>query len=449
MTQYDERGVVVPAPLQGSDAALAGKRYGDKHRGPAVSDAYELSRCWIDLADRSERWPFPSELPPRMVDLAQAIPEDQRSDWLRRQANLEDMDRRISYAIRSGDLPIWVAPHGEPERLVAVGALATIDKRSIAGGVFCPQSEEYKADADRPWLWERPLFVKCDDWVSFATEVDAERLPGVAKSPGTREPKFAPNLQLVAPPYHGGAGQLRRLDGIAVPNSIRLNDAVADLANGISNGPDLSDSETAIEFKFYSSDSDLLREWQTREVAMFYVREAVQSGKLLLYTMLVNGAHPIDRHALRELNFRTLKNGIYEPTNGREPLAGTALWILKGDWDRFKRSTLAARIGEPLVSVTNCPEPPSHRAKGVHAIMPSESPESTARTRAPSVKAGRPPSDDEILAKADEMKSRGMDGRTIAKEMRLEPGFQNVATTAVRELIKGRWKPGGRPKKGA
>ncbi|MBG6116946.1 MULTISPECIES: hypothetical protein [unclassified Sphingobium] len=69
--------------------------------------------------------------------------------------------------------------------------------------------------------------------------------------------------------------------------------------------------------------------------------------------------------------------------------------------------------------------------------------------RAPSVKAGRPPSDDEILAKADEMKARGLDGRTIAKQMRLEPGFENVATTAVRELIKGRWKPAGRPKKAA
>lgn len=69
--------------------------------------------------------------------------------------------------------------------------------------------------------------------------------------------------------------------------------------------------------------------------------------------------------------------------------------------------------------------------------------------RAPSVKAGRPPTNDEILAKADEMKARGLDGRTLAKEMRFEPGFENVATTAVRELIKERWKPSGRPKKAA
>ncbi len=65
--------------------------------------------------------------------------------------------------------------------------------------------------------------------------------------------------------------------------------------------------------------------------------------------------------------------------------------------------------------------------------------------RAPAVKAGRPPSSDEILTKADEMKARGLNGRTIAKEMRHEPGFENVATTEVRVLILGRWR-GGRPK---
>lgn len=69
--------------------------------------------------------------------------------------------------------------------------------------------------------------------------------------------------------------------------------------------------------------------------------------------------------------------------------------------------------------------------------------------RAPSVKAGRPPSDDDILAKADEMKQRGLTGYEIASQMRLEAGFENVSTIAVRELIKGRWKAPGRPKNGA
>ena len=66
--------------------------------------------------------------------------------------------------------------------------------------------------------------------------------------------------------------------------------------------------------------------------------------------------------------------------------------------------------------------------------------------RAPSVKTGRSPSDGDILAKADEMKALGLRGREIAKNMRHEPGYEHVATTLVRDLIKGRW-PQGRPKK--
>lgn len=76
--------------------------------------------------------------------------------------------------------------------------------------------------------------------------------------------------------------------------------------------------------------------------------------------------------------------------------------------------------------------------------------ESTSQPgRAPSVKAGSPPTTDQILAMADKMKARGLTGREIAKRMRHEPGFENVASTEVRGLIKGRWKSPGRPKKGA
>jgi|GEM_PF-5503520 len=69
-----------------------------------------------------------------------------------------------------------------------------------------------------------------------------------------------------------------------------------------------------------------------------------------------------------------------------------------------------------------------------------------APPRAPAVKAGRPPSDAEILEKAEEMKARGMTGYELASMMRHETGFANVTTTAVRGLILKRWK-GGRPKK--
>jgi len=93
------------------------------------------------------------------------------------------------------------------------------------------------------------------------------------------------------------------------------------------------------------------------------------------------------------------------------------------------------------------PAPTFSSAEVMTAFRPASL--SDGPLRSPSVKAGKPPIDEDILAKADEMKARGLDGRTIAKEMRLEPGFENVATTMVRELIKGRWRPAGRPKKAA
>lgn len=68
-------------------------------------------------------------------------------------------------------------------------------------------------------------------------------------------------------------------------------------------------------------------------------------------------------------------------------------------------------------------------------------------TRAPAFKDGRPPSDERIVAKAEEMKTLGLTGYEIATEMRHEEGFQNVGTVAVRQLLKGRWSGGRRRKK--
>lgn len=70
--------------------------------------------------------------------------------------------------------------------------------------------------------------------------------------------------------------------------------------------------------------------------------------------------------------------------------------------------------------------------------------------RSPSVKAGRPPADSEIYSKADEMKARGLTTYQISAQMRHELGFENVGTVEVRKMLRGRWKPSGRPKqKGA
>ena len=170
MARKDERGVVFPAPLHFNNPATAGlPRVDDGHRGPAVTDSYGLSHCRIDLAERSEGWPTPATLPPCMVEFAQSVPEDQRADWLRRQANIEEADRHIAKAMRSGELPIWVAPIGEPERLVASDAIVEVDHATVVSGVYRPPN-------DRGWLYGRPLFVKKDDWVRFVANIEAERI---------------------------------------------------------------------------------------------------------------------------------------------------------------------------------------------------------------------------------------------------------------------------------
>ena len=66
-------------------------------------------------------------------------------------------------------------------------------------------------------------------------------------------------------------------------------------------------------------------------------------------------------------------------------------------------------------------------------------------SRAPAYKAGNPPTSEAILAKADEMRTQTqMTAREIASKMHLEPGFENVATRDVRELLKGRYQRTGR-----
>lgn len=82
----------------------------------------------------------------------------------------------------------------------------------------------------------------------------------------------------------------------------------------------------------------------------------------------------------------------------------------------------------------------SHSDDGGALETPSRS------ERAPAFKRGHPPKDEAILAKADEMRTLGMNGYEIAKKMRHQEGFENVPTTLVRRLIKGR-RPRGPQKK--
>lgn len=144
------------------------QRYDDEHRGPGVVDALPLSRCWTELQTVGDSWPMPSSLPPGMVQLAQTIPQAERDDWLRRQANSEEADRLIIDGVRSGGLPLWVRPIGEGETPVAPEAILEIDRAILAAGIYRPHN-------DRGWLFGRPLFVKRHDWGAFLAQIIARK----------------------------------------------------------------------------------------------------------------------------------------------------------------------------------------------------------------------------------------------------------------------------------
>jgi len=112
MARKDERGVVIPAPLQFNNPASASlPRYDDEHRGSAVTDSYELSRCRIDLAIRSEGWSAPAEISPWWTALQAIAWVATRSPaYVERVGQLQaDRDREIAQAICSSMVLVYVA----------------------------------------------------------------------------------------------------------------------------------------------------------------------------------------------------------------------------------------------------------------------------------------------------------------------------------------------------
>ena len=107
---------------------------------------------------------------------------------------------------------------------------------------------------------------------------------------------------------------------------------------------------------------------------------------------------------------------------------------------KFSRTDLERLVG-PAHAATN------DKRDEANVFEPKADSNASAPSRAPAWKAGRAPRDAEILAKADEMKATGLNGRDIAARMHLENGFADVASTYVRELIAGRYLRTGAPKR--
>jgi hypothetical protein len=587
LAKYDERSVIIPAPLQGY---LGEERFDDEHRGPAVSKAYSLSRCWIDLAEHSRNWPTPASIPDHLKAIAEKRPADERDSWLKDAANRGEVDRLLSYALRSGELPLWVAPKDGPEKPVPPESVLEMDHATMVSGTYRPPN-------DRSWLYGRPLFVKWNDWVGFVSAVNAEK--GLVGAPDPNTPTLPPETQFVSlshalswiafgvsmsndhlykvmslnlygeqNPQEALKAAVAQLTSLARSEKIDLQGKYREsprsekrtlltapinpikfadyrqfnyLGDELRHGEGLwhwrepngttvsgnrrggrSDSFVQVSV----NRADLLREfrphgafgweptathWSDLEPAQLArAKELAREAEADEWwnwpqAAIWVGCRSLEHVATMRLCAEPWKGNGYDPAValGAEHHLGMAYCpdplgavedlqraIERGEIRTLGRKTddspshelkpLEWRGGKvvynrtaTLVSATNLlsewacdiavnrpdlwmvfpitgtavdPKPDNPQArKGqppiAETVFPSD--------RAPAVKSSRPPSDDAILAKADEMKARGLDGRTIAKEMRLEPGFENVATTLVRELIKRRWKPGGRPKKTA
>lgn len=142
-------------------------RYDDEFRGPAVADAIGLSECWDDLRLRNLPWPEPDGRRQQIsAVLAKYYPPDQLDHSVGEVMKEDAAIARIVQAAKSGALPLWVAPFGEPDRQVATGALLEFRKESILAGCYRPSN-------DFGWLRGRPLFVKRADWRAFVDGLQA------------------------------------------------------------------------------------------------------------------------------------------------------------------------------------------------------------------------------------------------------------------------------------
>lgn len=568
MAKYDERGVIIPAPVQGH---LGGERYDDEHRGPAVTQAYSLSRCWIDLAEHSRNWPEPNSTPDHLRAISQNHPSESRNEWLKDAANREVMEKLLSYALRSGELPVWVAPLDGPEKPVPAESILEMDHATMVSGTYRPPN-------DRGWLHGRPLFIKWDDWVQFVAttnaEKEAERLPDPDQEKRPRSTQFvtlsealswiafrvsmsdeklflvmdlqqfgehtpettiSAALVSLADAAKAGAIELRgklqehrdidpeslltrpiepiafedfrkfsiiedglrfgegltvwkaeeavwehaspskrkeRLIKVTVerdallrlfpPTSRFSDEAKAFAANRIftrddpaSIAPWWSVNQTlawiATRIPAYVEHIGNLETHEPREDRPYIVHaicesQVAESDEGQAYMEARRDSWPagsILAHAGRALLEKILTGEVHPMTreNGQgrqmrqEDFVGIGATETGGDWLDLDPQPLFAssemRQQFPA-DESNALPPGSNEARG---------------SRSPAFKGGRAPLPETILAKADEMKARGLDGRQIAAQMRLENGFEHVATTVVRELIKGRWRPGRPPQK--
>lgn len=152
-------------------------RYDDGKRGFGVTNALGLSEAWQQIREMqfAGSLQFPDrEAPPLMTDFfRRSYPPDQWEDALRLQLQTEEAEQIVIAVIRSGKLPLWIAPveGAITERQTAAGDLIEFSRESLIAGCYRPFN-----DTDN-LVYGYSLFVKCPDWTNFISTLVAKDPP--------------------------------------------------------------------------------------------------------------------------------------------------------------------------------------------------------------------------------------------------------------------------------
>ncbi|MCK9540851.1 MAG: hypothetical protein M0R03_02320 [Novosphingobium sp.] len=158
-------------------------RNGDGKHGYEVPDALSLDEAWRQIQSMLDdgKLRFPDrEAPPLMVETFKGIyPPEQLESAMRSAMQTKDAERTIIDAIRSGKLPLWIAPVEGPitERLISGRDLKQFDIRSLASGCYRPYNDTENVARDCR------LFVKEHHWEGFLVGLGVGRETGATVAP--------------------------------------------------------------------------------------------------------------------------------------------------------------------------------------------------------------------------------------------------------------------------
>lgn len=353
--------------------------------GIAVANAIPLNDCCYDLTVSFAAQPA---LDADCTHNSQTAPVSQdHEDWAHRVNSRNVAQILIRQAILNKSLNLWIRL-GKKDEIVDANAISKIEHKTLASGRYLTHNHP------KSFLEGRPLWIKQVEWSLFKAATMRERYGNKHLFPEQNSP-------------------------VASMFAIWRDEAFDDF-----------------ELERDGVNSTFSKAGRTQSA--YHIRGLVTAAEKTVMAVFAKARDL----PLPDQNFDSLES---HSVSILEELAEQIREIVIGANGRSPQPDNTSELDKQMEPVRKriAQECEKLRLKAQFAIS---EPTFGNTARAPSVKTGRPPSDDDILAKADKMKARGLSGREIAKKMRYEPGYEHVGTTLVRDLTKGRW-PQGRPKK--